>query len=269
MLTFRADVFSWIPQPDVWNPIYVPSGGALLGPGACGPRFGGDNFVTPPSSYAGWNGLTYRAKQTLAFKVSEFGDKDVVTIDNTRVVPGLTTVLTAPRSAGGKVCTSLTPTVTKSTADATWSDSDQWYELRMEGAAHDPIPAQALKHAAGSAGFAVGSAVTPDLEWNITLRIQMEREIKSSLTRLHYGIVGLSNFDESGTLSTPQNFGGSANLIHGFVTVRQFPSYVIYVTVGGNSRRSTSIPVYFSDASKRNLFLILLSQVDIIRQITW
>jgi len=269
MLTFRADVFSWIPQADVPNPIHaLPGGTVRWGAGACGPRFGGDNFVTPPASFAGWGGLTYRAMQTLAIKVSSFGSAPDLTLD-TGVVPGLTTVLTAPRSSGGKVCTSLTPTVTKSYSDVSWNQSEHWYELRMHGSAHDPIPEQALNHLVGGAGLEVGSALTPDLEWNITLRVQTERDVKSRLVRLRYGIAGLMNLDESGTLSAPQNFGGTSNLIHGIAYVRRFPSYVLYVTVGSDAKRAASLPVYFSDAKSRSLAEIVVGQSDAIRQVTW
>ena len=269
MLTFRADVFSWIPQSDVPNPIHsLPGGVARWGTGACGPRFGGDDFITPPNSYAGWNGRTYRAMQTLAFKIAKFGVRPDIVVD-TGVVPGLTTVLTGPRSSGGKICTSLTPTVTNSSSDIGWNESENWYELRMHGSAHDPIPEAALKHFAGAIASDVGSALTPDLEWNITIRIQTERDVKSRLVRLRYSIADLMSLDDSGAISAPQNFGGNANLIHGLAYVRRFPSYVVYVTVSSETRTMVSLPVYFSDASARSLAEIVIGQNDAIRQLPW
>lgn len=269
MLTFRVDVFAWIPQADVPNPIHsLPGGVARWGPGACGPRFGGDGFVTPPATHAGWTRPSYRAKQTLAFKIQRFGarpDADA----GTAVVPGLTTVLTGPRSAGGRVCTSLTPTVTRSQASAMWMDSDEWYEMRLQGAAHDPIPEAALKFFSGGAGSTVGSALTPDLEWDLTIRIQLDKEIRSRLTKLRYGVADVMNLDVSEQLTAPQNFGGTANLVHGLAYVRRFPSYVVYVSVSGDGRAPACLPVYFADASRRSLGEIIVGQSDLIRQLAW
>jgi hypothetical protein len=269
MFTFRVDVFAWIPQPDVPNPIHsLPGGVARWGVGACGPRFGGDGFVRPPATYAGWNNLTYRARQTLAFKISSFGARPDPDAD-TGVIPGLTTVLTSPRSSGGRVCTSLTPKVTKSRSGISWVESQKWYEMRLQGAAHDPIPAAAIQYFAGTLGSNIGSALTPDLEWDLTIRVQKEHEIKSRLAKLRYSVADLMNLDSSEKLPARQDFGGTSNLIHGLAYVRRFPSYAIYVTVSGNQRILVSLPVYFADASGRNLGEIVIGQSDLIRQLTW
>jgi hypothetical protein len=206
--------------------------------------------------------------QTLSFNVSSFGQRPNVAV-NTGVVPGLTTVLTGPRSAGGKICKALTPNVTRSFSEVSWNESEQWYELRLHGSAHDPIPEAALKHITGSIGASVGSALTPDLEWDMTIRLQRGREIDSGITRLRYGIAGLGTLDRSGTLAVPQSFGGTDNLIHGLAYVRRFPSYVAYMSVSGTARPMISLPVYFSDARVRNLGEILIGQTDPIRQLTW
>jgi hypothetical protein len=110
------------------------------GPGASGPYFGGDNFVVPPANSSAWGARTFRAMQSFAFQDLRFGYGPVVTI-NTGVRPGTTTVLTATRAAGGTVCYLLTASVMKSGASLKWSASDNWYEVKMNGAAQDPVPA--------------------------------------------------------------------------------------------------------------------------------
>ena len=269
MLTFRVDVFAWIPQADVPNPIHaLPGGVSRWGAGACGPRFGGDGFVVPPTTYAGWSTFSYRARQTLSFKIASFGGRPDIVVD-TGVVPGLTTVLTSSRSSGGRVCTSLTPKVTKSQSSVEWAATDEWYEMRLQGAAHDPIPEAALGFFSGSLGSTVGSALTPDLSWDLTIRIQQTAQLKSRLTKLRYGVADLMNLDVSETLPSPKNFGATSNLIHGVASVRRFPSYIVYVTVSGEGRALISLPVYFADASGRGLGEIVLGQSDAIRQLSW
>jgi len=268
MLTFRTDVYSWIPQADIVNPIaLLPGGVARWGAGACGPRFGGDGFTQPASSYSGWKGKTFRATQSLAFNITSFGAKPNVSVDS-GVTPGLTTVLTGPRSAGGRVCTSLTPTITKSTSDVSWSASDRWYEMRMHGSAHDPIPEAALKFFAGDVGLRAGGLMTPDLEWRLVIRVQ-EGTTQSLLTRLRYGVASTLSLDTSQRIPAPQNFGGTSNLIHGLVYVRKFPSYVVYMSITGETISPISLPVYFSDATERHWTAILLGQEDPIRQVSW
>lgn len=269
MPDFRIDIFAWIPQPDVPNPIAgLPGGTAKWGPGACGARFGGDNFIVPPRSYAVWSG-TYRAKQSFAFRAASFGSPPAVTL-NPGVTPGLTTVLTAPRSAGGTVCYSLTPIVTKTTAGVEWKASDGWYEVRLNGAAHDPVPAAALGQLFGSpAGGAIGHALTPDLEWDLTLRFQSGSRLPA-LTRGRYAMSSGLNLDASGrAFATPANFGGTSNLVHGLIAVRRYPSYVAYVTVASGTGIGVTIPLYFADASSRSLAEIVIGQTDPVRQLTW
>jgi hypothetical protein len=141
--------------------------------------------------------------------------------------------------------------------------------MRLHGAAHDPIPEAALQNFAGAVGSNIGSGFTPDLEWDLTIRVQQEHEIKSSLAKLRYSVADLMNLDSSEKLPARQNFGGTSNLIHGVAYVRRFPSYAVYVTVSGEERMLVSIPVYFADASKRNLGQIVIGQSDLIRQLTW
>jgi len=268
MPTFRVDVYAWIPQADVPNPIAaLPGGVARWGSGACGPRFGGDGFTGPANSAAGWKGKTFRAMQTLAFQVSSFGDPPNAFID-TGVVPGLTTVLTKPRSEGGTVCTSLTPTVARSESGVSWDSSQRWYEMNLHGSAHDPIPEAALKFFAGKAGEQVGKLFTPDLEWRLKIRIQVGTE-ESRLTRLRYGVADLLNLDVSDRIAAPQNLGGTRNLVHGLAYVRRFPSYVVYMSISRDGIAPQSLPIYFSDASKRNLAEIVIGQEDAIRKIAW
>lgn len=268
MPTFRADVYSWISQQDVPNPIAaLPGGVARWGSGACGPRFGGDGFIQPPISHEGWKAKTFRAMQTLAFSVSSFGERPSTLID-TGVIPGLTTVLTKPRSEGGRLCTSLTLVVTTSESDVSWDSSEQWYEMRLHGSAHDPIPEAALKYFAGKGGEKLGRLFTPDLEWRLAIRIQ-KGTVQSRLTRLRYGIADLINLDTSDRIAAPQNLGGTENLVHGLAYVRRFPSYVVYLSASGDDKAPRSLPIYFSDASERSLAEIVVGQQDAIRQITW
>lgn len=290
MPTFRIDVYAWIPQPDVPNPINsLPGGVQRWGPGACGPCFGGDNFINPPGNWSAWSG-TYRAMQTLEFSVARLGAAPTVTI-NTGVVPGTTTVLTATRAGGGKICYSLTAAVKASSAGVSWSASDNWYEVTMHGEAQDPVPAMvgaqagsalgagvgnASNPAAGalggvlgySVGSTIGSALTPNLEWDLTMRFQRGTTIPW-MTRAEYAIHLGSNLDVSTTrIPGPLNFGGSANLVHGAIKVRRYPSYVVYATVT-NSGAPVTIPLYFADASSRGLSEIAIGWTDPVRQINW
>jgi len=266
MLSLRIDIYAWIPQPDVPNPIAdLPGGVARWGPGACGPRFGGDNFVTPPANYL-WND-TYRAKQSFAFRVSEWGMPATVTY-NPGVAPGLTTVLTAPRSAGGKVCHELTPTVTKSFSNVSWQKADGWYQVRLRGAAHDPVPAEALAKLVGSIGTSIGNAVTPDLEWDLDLRIQASDTLPLG-TRVHYAISSPLSLDASSRVFPRVRTSGAANLLHGLITVRRYPSYVVYVSTGSGAYPTKTVPLYFADADKRSLAEIIVGQTDVIPQLAW
>ena len=269
MLTFRLDVYAWIPLPDVPNPIHsLPGGVARWGPGACGPRFGGDDFVIPPATYAGYT-RTYRAMQTFAFQALTFGSPPTITL-NPGVRPGLTTVLTAPRRSGGSMCHSLTPTVTASAASATWNAADHWYEAKMHGAAHDPVPAAAAAHILGPHGRTVGAALTPDLEWDATVRFQSGTSVPAT-TRARYALSSALRLDVSATtFPTPASFGGATNLVHGIIMVRRFPSYVLYVTIDtGTGGGPVTVPLYFADAASRGLGEIVIGQHDPLRQLTW
>jgi hypothetical protein len=266
MLSLRIDIYSWISQPDVPNPIAdLPGGVARWGRGACGPRFGGDNFVTPPANYL-WKD-TYRAKQSFAFRVSDWGMPATV-IYNPGVAPGLTTVLTAPRSAGGKVCHELTPTITKSFANVSWQKADGWYQVRLRGAAHDPVPAEALAKLVGSTGTSIGNALTPDLEWDLDLRIQASATLPLG-TRARYAISSPLSLDASSQVFPRARTSGAANLLHGLITVRRYPSYVVYASTGLGAYPIKTVPIYFANADKRNIAEIIVGQTDVIPQLVW
>ena len=265
--SFRIDIYAWIPQPDVPNPIASLAGGtARWGPAACGPRFGGDDFVTPPGTYLAWKD-TYRAKQSFAFQVSDWGMPPTITY-NPGVVPGLTTVLTAPRSAGGKVCYKLTPTVTKSSSGVSWQKSDGWYQVTLRGAAHDPVPAEALAKVVGPVGTPIGDALTPDLEWDLDLRFQASATLPLS-TRARYAISSQLSLDVSDRVSTRTRMSGATNLLHGLITVRRYPSYVVYVSTGSGANPTNMALLYFADASTRSLAEIVIGQTDVIPQLAW
>jgi hypothetical protein len=269
MLKFRFDVYAWIPQPEVPNPISsLPGGIARWGPGACGPYFGGDNFILPPATHVGWPPRTYRARQAFEFQDFSFGYRPVVTI-NTGVTPGTTTVLTATRTAGGTVCSSLTATVKTSSASMVWSAADGWYEVKMHGAAQDPVPAAVGGRVAGGVGSTTASALTPNLEWELKLRIQSGLTIPTT-TKMRYGISSGLNLDAgASTFPGVTTFGGTANLMHGLITVRRFPSYIVYGTVDIGKGGPRTVPIYFADASKRGLLEIAIGQTDTLRHFTW
>lgn len=266
-MEFRIDVFAWIPQPDVPNPLFgLPGGSGSWGPGACGPRFGGDDFIKPPASHGAWS-RTFRAKQAFAFRAASFGAAPSVTL-NPGVTPGLTTVLTSTRAAGGTMCHSLAATVKTSSASVSWVASDKWYEARLKGAVQDPVPAAVATGVAGGTAGAVASGLTPNLEWDLTLRFQFGGTVGLA-TRARYQISSGLNMDVSATsFPTPTSFGAGGNLFHGLATVRRFPSYVVYVTIGGIAA-STTIPVYFANAISRSLGEIVISQTDPVRQLAF
>ena len=269
MLKFGVDVYAWIPQSEVPNPINsLPGGVARWGPGACGPYFGGDNFVVPPANPSAWASRTFRAMQSFAFQDVRFGHSPAITT-NTGVIPGATTVLTATRATGGTICYSLTAKVMTSTASLKWSASDNWYEVNMHGAAQDPVPAAVGGRTLGGAGAALASATTPNLEWNLTIRFQSGATL-GLVARGRYGLSrGLSMDVAAGHFPLPTSFGGAANLVHGLITVRRFPSYVVYVTVDRGTGAAITIPLYFADASGRSLLEIAVGQTDTLRQLTW
>jgi hypothetical protein len=272
MVQFTIDVFAWIPQPDVPNPIYhmynlLPGPPAMRGPEACGPRFGGDNFVRPPATPLAWTALTYRAKQTLGFQVPTFGSAPVLTI-NTGVIPGTTTVLTAPRSAGGTVCHSLRALVRHSSASVTWEASDHWYRVKMHGEAQDPVPSAAGRSTfLGPVGARAAIGATPNLEWDLDLRVQTGSSI-SLATRARYGYSSGFSLDEAAASFPGMNFPGVSNLAHGVIAVRRYPSYIVYLTVTDGGR-SVTVPYYFANANARALAAIAVLQTDVLRPLPW
>ena len=269
MEVFTLEVFAWIPQAEVPNPIsLLPGGVGRWGPGACGPCFGGDDFTVPPASPAGWAGRTFRARQSFAFRVPRFGDPPLVGASS-GVVAGTTTVLTARRSAGGRVCHALTALVRKSAASVAWKPSDGWYEARLQGAAEDPVPVAVGARTLGAVGAGVAGALTPQLEWDLVLRFQRGSALPL-MTRARYGASRLLSLDiAAAVFPAPIGLGGTAGLVHGLITVRRFPSYVVYVTVDHGSGAAATVPIYFADASHRALGEIVVGQTDVLRMLRW
>src|SRR5262245_39296307 len=196
-MAFRIDVFAWIPQPDVDNPMYgkaapppppsvpppypvpnpVPGFGfspappptnPLTHPGACGPRFGGDNFQRPPADPSAWKD-TFRAKQSFKFRVGAFGDQPMIVL-NTGVVPGTTTVLTDTRENNGSICYSLTAIVKTSVASVTWLALVNQYRVVLKAEVQDPVPSTMVSDLLGGLLGGLASALTPNLEWDLDLR---------------------------------------------------------------------------------------------------
>jgi hypothetical protein len=264
----KLDVFGWIPQGEVPNPVHsLPGGTGTWGQGACGPFFGGDGFVLPPAHPSGY-AQTYRAKQSFAFQFGTFGDPPSVTV-NSGVLPGLTTVLTAQRAAAGTVCHSVTATILAQTASVAWDRKNSWYEVRLQGEAQDPVPTAAAGSLpfVGRPGAVVASASTPNLEWDLTFRMQQGKNIGWS-TRAGYVLCG-GGLDVSGRhFPRPAHFGGQSNLVHGTMMVRRFPSYVLYVTIGAGAGAVT-VPLFFADASNRNFLEIVWPDTGPLRQLTW
>lgn len=267
-MLFRADVFTWIPLPDVPNPLHsLPGGTGRWGPGACGPHFGGDDFVAPPVSHALWTTRTFRARQTLAFEVARFGDPPLITV-NSGCVPGITTVLTGPRRSGGRLCHSLTATVKTSTSSVTFDASANWYSLKMHGEAQDPVPAAVAAHGVSAGAGSAASALTPNLEWELDLRFQDGSGLPFA-TRARYAVSAAASLDVAAT-TFPHlgSLGGGGRTIHGLLTLRRFPSLVLYTTVDTGGGAST-VPHYFADASARSLGAIVIGQTDVLRTIPW
>jgi len=267
-MEIRLDMFAWIPQPEVPNPVYsLPGGTTRWGPGACGPHFGGDNFITPPATAAAYAG-TYRAKQSFGFRFGVIGDPPAVTL-NTGAQPGTTTVLTAPRAAGGVMCHSTTATILSQAASVTWDQSNAWYEVRLCCQAQDPVPTQSAGGLplVGSPGSVVASMATPNLEWDLTLRLQRGTTIGLTTRASYAWCSGFSLDISPRVFPTPANFGGTTNLVHGTMKVRRFPSYVLYVTIGGAG--GVCIPLFFADASTRNMMEITVAATEALRQLTW
>ncbi len=162
----------------------------------------------------------------------------------------------------------MTATVKKSTASVAFSASDDWYEAQLQGAAQDPVPAAAAGVIGGSAAGTVGSALTPNLEWDAIVRFQRGAAIPA-MTRARYAIHSILSLDEAAKrYPAPASFGAGGNIVHGLVTVRRFPSYVLYGTVDSGTGPKT-IPIYFAEASGRALGAIAIGQTDVLRALPW
>lgn len=272
MPKLKADIYAWIPQADVPNPLAVPNEAIrkAIGPGASGARFGGDNFQYPPKLPTGWSGLTYRAMQSVEIAFDKFGDQPVVMSDS-GVQTGLTTVLDKPRSQGGVVVHSMRASVMKSPkATAVWSDTDKWYQLSFEGAAQDPVPAAAAQQLVGDLSGKLAAMVVPNLSWDVSLRVQQGEELPTS-TKLRYAFSSAISLDSASQISDSATAPKTGNLLHGTIEVTQFPSYVLYLTVQDGSSNPTTQIAYFSDASARwaPLVRIVLAQTDVLRPLYW
>ena len=273
MTKIRADIYAWLPQPDVPNPLFEAArlSEALrtaLGKNVCGSRFGGDNFTYPPKAPTGWGGLTFRATQSVEFAFDSFGAAAVVS-DDPGVKTGLTTVLTKERALGGTVCHSMRATVMRSpAATAEWSAGNQWYELKFSGAAQDPVPADAARSMVGNRAASVAAVMVPNLSWDVCLRFQQGSELPLT-TRARYAFSSPLSLDCSA--QTTGAAVPSSNLAHGTITVTQFPSYVLYLTTADAAGIPAVQMAYFADASTRWAALgrILVAQTDVLRPLSW
>lgn len=271
-MRFEIDVISWIPMPEVPNPIFLlPGGTTRWGSGACGSHFGGDNFAMPPSTAValiGTAAYTFRARQNVTFDAKPWGT--VSGLRTSGVIPGITTVLTGARVDGGRVCHNMTATVLRSAATVSFDASSEWYEIVMQGKAQDPIPTAVGRHVAGPTGATGGTILTPALEWDLTMRLSTGSMLGFWTTQRYRADAPLG-FDDSASLPgvSATLGGGTTHLLHGIISVRRFPSYVVYVTLtSATGTRSTEI-VFFADASHRGLVEIVLPWDSQLRRITF
>lgn len=268
----EVDIFAWIPHPDVPNPIAaLPGGIGRWGPGACGPRFGGDDFIIPAITPVGPSGMitrSFRARQNVTFLAAPWGS--VAGFRTSGVIPGITTVLTATRAAGGKICHRLTATVVHSAASARFDAGSAWYEVVMEGKAQDPIPGAVGAYAIGTRTGAAAAAVTPALAWDLRLRLSSGSTL-GFWTAASYRADAPFSLDQSGSCpgTSPSFGGGTGSLLHGLVTVRRYPSYAVYVTMTSSAGVRRSEIVFFADASSRNLLEIAVAQDSELRRVTF
>ena len=272
-MLIEVDMFAWIPHPEVVNPIAsLPGGVGLWGSGACGPYFGGDDFILPASAPLGPSGMvsrTFRARQQSRFYMVPWGT--VSGFSTTGVIPGTTTVLTNTRAASGRVCYSIRATVLRSAASVRFIPSESWYEIIMRGKAQDPVPAATGGRVAGTAGATTASALTPALSWDLTLRFSSGSSL-GFWTRAGYSVEAPFSIDESSTLagSISSLGGGTGNLIHGLITVRRYPSYVVYVSMTTPSgSRFTQVIFFANGISRSPLAEITIPQDSTLRQITF
>jgi hypothetical protein len=112
----------------------------------------------------------------------------------------------------------------------------------MHGEAQDPVPAAVGGRTFGGTGAVAASALTPNLEWDLTLAIRNGDPVVDARPlrfeqRAQYGRVRIR-------FPTRTNFGGTTNLVHGTIMVRRFPSYVLYGTADIGSGLRTTIPNY-------------------------
>lgn len=272
-MLIEIDVFAWIPHPEVFNPIAsFPGGVSRWGPGACGPYFGGDDFVLPAPVPLGPSGMitkTFRARQHSRFYIKSWGT--LGEFRTTGVIPGTTTVLTNTRASGGVICYSIRAAVLHSAASVVFIPSDSWYEVVMQGKAQDPVPAAAGGQVAGTVGSRTASALTPALAWDLKLRLSPTSTL-DFWTRASYTAEAPLSMDTSKTLPGSVNSlgGGTEHLIHGLVTVRRYPSYVVYVSMTTPGGSKFTQVVFFANAIDRNpIAEIGIPQDSTLRQVTF
>jgi hypothetical protein len=258
---FEIDLIGWIPQPEVDNPLsLLPSAvTSLLPPGMADPFFGGDDFTTPATTPSGMvpPSHTFRATQHIDFTIGTWGSAPG--IGATSTAPGTTTCLDKRRAAGGKVTFSLTATLLRSSANVTFSKSDNWYEVTLSGVVLDPVPAAAAteltRKLPGIPGFVrpvatkviadLATKATPSLTWDATLRIQQGGTI-SPLVKASY--VPFSGTEDSGTLSGASSaLVPGTDLIHGKIHFSQWPSAVIFITFTPTGGALVRQPIFFSN----------------------
>ena len=139
----------------------------------------------------------------------------------------------------------------------------------MRGETQDPVPAAVGGRVAGSTGASAASGLTPNLEWDMTIRFQRGTGVPW-LTRAVHAVHPPFNFDVAAhRFPMPRNYGGAGNLVYGTITLRRFPSYIVYVTIDGGSGIPVTIPHYFAEASGRSLGAIAVGQTDLLRQLTF
>lgn len=151
----------------------------------------------------------------------------------------------------------MSATVKNSFAAVTWSNFFDEYSVTLKGEAQDPVPSGAASDLLGGVLGGIASALTPNLEWNVSLKICES----GSATDPWFPGLDVS----AATFGAIKSFG-SGRLIKGSAQTRRYPSYIVYLTMSEGTRIVTN-PIFFADANDRSLAGIVLSSAGATREV--